>query len=129
MNIFDDAAEEGDVRSRRAPARRYRRLALVRVKRGSTWMILAPCSTLAFIGQRKATGMVLRHVGAHDDDAVGVGHAPRVEGRRAAAESGPQTGDARAVSYPRLILDGDDAEAAHELLVHVVELDLEGGAA
>ena len=30
--------------------------ALVRVKRGSTWMILAPCSTFAFIGQRKATG-------------------------------------------------------------------------
>jgi len=31
-------------------------MALVRVKRGSTWMIVAPCSTLAFMGQRKATG-------------------------------------------------------------------------
>ena len=30
--------------------------ALVRVKRGSTWMIFAPCSTFAFMGQRKATG-------------------------------------------------------------------------
>ena len=74
-------------------------------------------------------GMVLRHVGAHDDDAVGVGHAPGVERCSAAAESCPQTGDARAVSYPRLVLDGDYPQAAHELLVHMVELNLEGGAA
>ena len=52
-----------------------------------------------------------------------------IEGRRAAAESCPQTGDARAVSYPRLVLDGDDAEPAHELLADVVPLDVEGGAA
>ena len=31
-------------------------IALVRVKRGSTWISLAPFSTFAFIGQRKATG-------------------------------------------------------------------------
>ena len=30
--------------------------ALVRVNRGSTWMIFAPCSTFAFMGQRNATG-------------------------------------------------------------------------
>ena len=73
--------------------------------------------------------MVLRHVRAHDDDAVGVCHAPGVEGRRAAAESCPQTGDARAVSYPRLVLDRHDAEPAQELLAQVVELDLERRAA
>ena len=77
----------------------------------------------------ESDGMVLRHIGAHDDDAVGVVHAARIEGGRAAAESGPQTGDARAVSYPRLILDGDYPQTAHEFLVHMVELDLEGGAA
>jgi hypothetical protein len=32
------------------------------------------------------------------------------------------------VSYPRLVLDGDNAETTHELLVHVVELDFERGA-
>jgi hypothetical protein len=31
-------------------------IALVRVKRGSMWISLAPCSVLAFIGQRNATG-------------------------------------------------------------------------
>jgi hypothetical protein len=30
--------------------------ALVRVKRGSMWMIFAPCPTLALMGQRNATG-------------------------------------------------------------------------
>ena len=30
--------------------------ALVRVKRGSTWINFAPCSTFAVIGHRKATG-------------------------------------------------------------------------
>src|SRR5204862_7529933 len=64
-----------------------------------------------------------------DDDAIGVGHAPGIEGCCAAAESCPQTGDARAVSYPRLILDGDYSQTAHEFLAKVIELDLEGGAA
>ena len=73
--------------------------------------------------------MVLYHVGAHDNDAVGIVHAPRIESRRAAAEACPQTGDARAMSYPRLVLDRDDAEATHELLANLIELDLEGGAA
>ncbi len=73
--------------------------------------------------------MVFRHVGTHDDDAVGVGHAAGIECRRAAAESRPQTGDARAVSYPRLILDGDDSQTAHQFLAKVIEFDLQGGAA
>ncbi len=73
--------------------------------------------------------MVFRHVRAHDDNAVGVGHAPGIKGRCAAAESGPQTGDARAVSYSCLILDGDDTQTTQEFLAKMVELDLERGAA
>src|SRR4029077_17589433 len=60
---------------------------------------------------------------------VRVRHAPRIEGRRAATESGPQTGDARAVSYPRLVLDRHNPETAHQLLLNVIEFDLERGAA
>jgi len=75
----------------------------------------------------KGDGMVLRHVGAHDDDAIGVCHASGVESCRAAAESCPQTGDAGAVSYPRLILDGNYSQPAHEFLADMVELDLERG--
>src|SRR5439155_502636 len=69
--------------------------------------------------------VALRHVRAHDDEAVGVLEIARIQGRRAAAEPCPQTGDARAVSYPGLILDGDDAEPAPELLADVVELVVE----
>src|SRR2546425_11878506 len=49
----------------------------------------------------------------------------RIQGRRAPTEPCPQTGDARAVSYPGLILDRDDAEPAPELLAHMVELVVE----
>ena len=50
--------------------------ALVRVKRGSTWMILAPLD-LGLHRPAEGDRVALRHVGAHDDDAVGVGHAAR----------------------------------------------------
>src|SRR5262245_63588661 len=85
-------------------------------------------AVLDFGLHRPAEGdrVVFRHVGTHDHDTVGVIHAARIKGGRAAAKSCPQTGDARAVSYPRLVLDGDDAETTHELLVHVIELEFEG---
>src|SRR5438094_10266379 len=51
--------------------------------------------------------------------------AARVRRRGAATVSCPQTGDARAVSYPGLVFDGDDAEPAPELLAHVIELVVE----
>src|SRR5215470_6936598 len=88
-------------------------------------------AVLDFGLHRPAEGdrVVFRHVGTHDHDTVGVIHAARIKGGRAAAKSGPQTGDARAVSYPRLILDRHNAKAAHELLMHVVELDFVDGAA
>src|SRR5947207_14032683 len=69
--------------------------------------------------------MALRDVRAHDDEAVGMFEVARVRRRGAATVSCPQTGDARAVSYPGLILDGDDPEPAPELLAHVIELVVE----
>src|SRR5256886_6524580 len=69
--------------------------------------------------------MALRHVRAHDDEASGVLEVARIQRRSAATEPCPQTGDARAVSYPGLIFDGDDSEPAPELLAYVVELVVE----
>src|SRR5213594_4008235 len=84
---------------------------------------------LGFHGPAERHRMALRHVRAHDHEAVSVLEVARIQGRRAPTEPCPQTGDARAVSYPGLILDGDDPEPAPELLAHVVELVVEGGAA
>src|SRR5256885_10093383 len=58
----------------------------------------------------------------YDDEAVGVFEATRVRRRGAATVSCPQTGDARAVSYPGLILDGDDPESAPRSEEHTSEL-------
>ncbi len=86
-------------------------------------MILAPLD-LRLHRPAEGDGMVLRHIRTHDNDAVGVRHASGIKGGCAAAESCPQTGDARAVSYPRLILDRDNSEPTHEFLADVIELDL-----
>src|SRR6266498_2669406 len=75
-------------------------IALVRLKRGSTWITLAPRS-LASITHWKPTGC-------------------------AAAERGPQTGDGRGVSYPRLVLDLDGPERGEQLLDEVVLLVVQG---
>src|SRR5438094_9708860 len=84
---------------------------------------------LGIHGPAERHRMALRHVRAHDDEAIGVLEIARIQGRRAATEPCPQTGDARAVSYPGLILNGDDPEPAPELLAHVVELVVERRAA
>ena len=77
-----------------------------------------------------AATLPFRHIGtSHDDNAVGVGHAPGIESCCAAAESGPQTGDTGAVSYPHLILDSDYSQTAHQFLAKMIELDLQGRAA
>jgi len=81
--------------------------------------------SLAFNGPAERHRMALRHVRAHDDEAIGVLEIARIQGRRAATEPCPQTGDARAVSYPGLIFDGDDPEPTPELLAYVVELVVE----
>ena len=116
-----EPAEEGDVAAR-ADADVARRTApTCGVKRGSTWISVAPFS-FAFIGQRKPTGMGLGHVRAHEQDAVAVGQVLLVVGGRAAAERGAQTGHRGAMSYPGLVLDGDHAQAAAEQLLDQVVL-------
>ena len=63
----------------------------VRVKRGSTWITVAPrCLRLRY--EAKRDRMVLRHVGAHDDDAVAVRQVPQGHCRSASSECRPQTG-------------------------------------
>jgi len=73
--------------------------------------------------------MIFRHVRAHENTAVGLCHGAVRYGRGAATEAGPQTGDAGAMSYSSLILDGDDAEAAHQFLLDVIPLIVQGGPA
>src|SRR5262249_56768772 len=51
-----------------------------------------------------------------------VGEVLLVSSGRPAAERGPQTGDAGAVSYPRLVLDAHHAQAAAEQLLDQVVL-------
>ena len=48
----------------------------VRVKRGSTW-ITRRAAPLRLDHEAEGDRMVLRHVGAHDDDAVGVRQVPQ----------------------------------------------------
>src|SRR5581483_10636764 len=60
------------------------------------------------------------HVGALDDDAVGVLQVLLHRGGAAAAEAGPQTGDGGGVSNTRLVLDLDGAERGEQLLEQVV---------
>src|SRR5205085_12003511 len=77
----------------------------------------------------EAHRMLLGHVRAHDQDAVGVLQVLLERGGAAAPERGPQTGDRGAVSYPSLVLDRDRAGRREELLDQVVLLAVERGAA
>src|SRR5207237_3480888 len=85
--------------------------ALVREKRGSTWMIVAPCS-FAFITQRKPTGCAsameepsIKMQSALAKSCCAVVAPP-------AAEGGAQTGHRAAMSYPGLVGHTDHAEAS-----------------
>ena len=60
-------------------------IALVRVKRGSTWMIVAPRS-LGLHHPLEPDRVALGHVRAHDHDAVGVPQVLRERGGAAATE-------------------------------------------
>ncbi len=62
---------------------------------------------LGLHGPAESDRVTLRHVGALDHDAIGQLQVPRVGGRGAASQPGPQTGDAGGVSYPGLVLDRD----------------------
>src|SRR5262245_6737110 len=127
-HIVDDAAQKGDIRTRA-----HRRVDIrYSAGAGEPRVDMNNLGAVVDFGLHRppeGDGVVLRHVGTHDHDTVGVVHAPGIKGCCAAAKSCPQTGDARAVSYPRLVLYSYNPETAHELLMHVVELDFVDGAA
>ncbi len=82
----------------------------VRVKRGSTWMIVAPRS-FASMTKRNATGWLRRNSNLRSKCSP---HSPDPEpNRRAAAtERGAQTGHRRGMSNSRLVFDRYDAETS-----------------
>ena len=71
----------------------------------------------------------LGHVGALDDDAVGLSQVLLEPGGAATSEAGPQTGDGGGVSNTRLVLDLDGAHRGEELLDEVVLLVVQRRAA
>src|SRR5215510_4328961 len=127
-HVIDDTAQKGNIRTGAD-----RRVDIGdRAGAGETRVDMNNLGAVLDFGLHRppeGDGVVLRHVGTHDHDTVGVVHASGVKGCRAAAKSCPQTGDARAVSYPRLVLYGYNPETAHEFLVDLVELDFVDGAA
>jgi hypothetical protein len=64
--------------------------------------------------------VALGHIGALNDNAVGIRQVTWVDRSGATPQARPQTGDAGAVSDAGLILDRDDPQAAHQLLLDVV---------
>src|SRR6185312_4836544 len=68
-------------------------------------------------------------VPALDHDAVRVLEILLEVGRAAAPERGPQTGNGRAVSYPRLVFDLDRPHRGEQLLDQIVLLVVERRAA
>ncbi len=74
--------------------------------------------------------VVLRHIGAHDHDAVAVREVLKEGSRAAASQSGAQTGHRGGVSYAGLILHRRDTEAGgEELLDEVILFVVQGRAA
>ena len=92
------------------------------------------------VDHRRATGprllhpleahrMALGHVGALDDDAVGVGHVLQRLCGTAPPEGGSQTGNRGGVSYAGLVLDLDRARCGEEFLDQIVLFVVQGRAA
>ena len=86
-------------------------------------------AVLSALDPTRGKRMVFHVVRADRHDDVGVLEVAPVRSHRAAAERGGETRDGRGVAHARLVVDGDDAERAGELLnepaFFVVEL---GGA-
>ena len=103
-------------------------IALVRVKRGSTWITLR-AAALSLDHPLKPDRMALRHVRSLDQDAVGVRQVLLEGGRPSSSERRPQTGDGGGVSYTGLVLDLHRPERREQLLDEVVLLVVERRAA
>src|SRR5216683_2750512 len=89
---------------------------------------MADSDCVVIQGSNMAEGhrVAFRHVRSLNHHTVGISHATGIHGRGPPPESGPQPGDAGAVSDSGLVLDRDDAQAAQELLLDVVPLVVEG---
>ena len=125
-DVVNEAAQKRRSRCRREAERGSSATALVRVKRGSTWITSAP-RALRLHHPLEADRMALGHVRAHDQDAVSVLQILLEGGRAASSERCPQTGNGGGVSYARLVLDLDEPERGHQLLDGVVLLVVERG--
>ena len=124
-DVIDQAAEKGDV-----GAGSYRRVDVAhRAGAREAGIDVNQLGAIGFGFHRpaKCDWMIFGHVRAHEHAAIGLGHGPVRYGRGAATEAGPQTGDAGAMSYPGLILDRDNAETAHQLLLDVVPFIVQSG--
>ncbi len=124
QDVIDHAAEERDVAAgpdRDVEVTERRRPREVRVdvdQRGAAF--------LGLHGPAEPDGVGLRHVRAHEQDAVAIGYILHVIGGRTAAERGAQTGHRGGVSSSGLILDRDHSQpAAEQLLDQVVVLDVQ----
>src|SRR4029453_4740024 len=84
----------------------------------------------AFLGLHhpaESHGMTLRHIGAFDDDAVGVLQLLLERGGPASSKRCPQTGNGGGVSNTSLIFDLHNAQRGEEFLDEIVLLVIEGG--
>src|SRR5579871_2719954 len=112
QDVVDEAAEENDVG---AGADRHPHVgdrggaAEARVNMNDRSALL-----FGFDDPLKANGMVLGHVGTHDENDVGVGEIFGRAGGTAAAECCAQTGHGGAMSYSGLVADTDHAQAGGE---------------
>ena len=98
------------------------------MKRGSTWISLAPV-LLGLHHPAERHRVVLGHVRAL---MMMQSESARLPGNIVAAPRPnltPRPGTLGAVSYAGLVLDRDDPQAAHQLLLDVVPLVVDGGAA
>ena len=94
----------------------------MRVKRGSTTIILGVAMQLGFDRPLEAARVVLGRIATHDQHHVGVLDVDPAVGHRAASEGGPQTGDRRTVSNPGLRFEIADPQAAHGLDDEIIQL-------
>src|SRR5256886_10397759 len=117
QDIVDEPAEEGDVTARpdwNVEVGRGRGAAESRVD------VDDGCAAFARLHRpAEADRMVLGHVAAHDEDRVGVGQVLLEGGGPTPSEACSQTGNGGAMSYSRLVFDGDDAQRSEE---HTSEL-------
>ena len=89
--VADDAAEEGDIGT--GTERRVQVGERARAREARIGVDDRRTPFLRLQHETERDRMVLRHVRAHDQNAVRVRHVPNRQRRRAASEGGPQTGD------------------------------------